>query len=246
MIRFKITFSIRFFIVAVFTLIVVISALSTPAGLGLMGTTEQVAIKNLQFVEGVEGSKDTIKVTVINTGSTSAIIINSSAYKGIIVDNYRVSLPLIEMSPASATLKKATFEVITLTFKPETLVDGTEYTVKLLTAKGNFVICTSTFNSTSSAEYDPFKDEALQLQLKQVASRPESGQNLLSPSLPLFVVVTSIALIVEVTGCFLIYCRNRPISNAETSALLSLTIIVIIATIMITVNSFLLPPMTIG
>jgi hypothetical protein len=246
MIWLKKTFSIRFLIIAVFALIVVISTLSTPTALGLMGNAEQVAIKNLQFVEGVDGSNDAIKVTVINMGSASVIITKSYAYKGIIEDNYRVSLPLIDMSPASATLKKATFEVLFLTFKPDTLVNGTEYTVKLMTAKGNTMTQTSTYNSTSSAEYDPLKDEALQLQLQQVASRPESGQNLLSPSLPLFVVVTSIALIVEVTGCFLIYCRNRPISKAETLALLSLTIIIIIATIMITVNSFLLPPMTIG
>jgi hypothetical protein len=246
MIRHKKTFSISFLIVEVFTLIVVISALSTPEALGLMGTTEQVAIKNLQFVEGVDGANDAMKVTVINMGSSWAIITKSYAYKGIIEGSYGVSLPLIDMSPASSTLKKATFEVINLTFKPDTLVEGTEYTVKLMTAKGNTFTRTSTYNSSSSAEYDPFSDVALQLQLQQIASRPEPGQNLLSPSLPLFVVVTSIALIVEVTGCFLIYCRNRPISKAETSALLSLIIIVIIATIMITVNSFLLPPMTIG
>ncbi len=246
MVRYKKTFSISFLIIAAFVLSVVISVLSTPNALGLMGTAEQVAIRNLQFVERFDGANDAIKITVINMGSTSAIITNSSAYTWIIEDNHRVSLPLIDMSPASATLKKGTFEVITLTLNPETLVNGTEYTVKLITTKGNVVICTSTYNSTSSAEYDPLKDEALQLQLQQVASRPEPGQNLLSPSLPLFVLVTSIAVIVEVTVCFLIYCRNRPISKAETSALLFLAIIVIIATIMITVNSFLLPPMTIG
>jgi hypothetical protein len=197
MIRHKKTFSISFLIVEVFALIVVISAFSTPDALGLMGTAEQIQIRNLQFVEAVDGSNDAIKVTVINTGSSSAIITNSSAYKGIIEDNHRVSFPSIDMSPASATLKKGTFEVLFLTLKPETLVDGTEYTVKLMTTKGNIVICTSTYNSTSSAEYDPLKDEALQLQLQQVASRPEPGQNLLSPSLPLFVVVTSIALSVR-------------------------------------------------
>jgi hypothetical protein len=247
MIRLKKTFSISFFIVAVFPFIVVISALSTPNALGLMSATaEQVAIRNLQFVEGVDGANDAMKVTVINMGSSSATITKSYAYKGIIEGSYGVSLPLIDMSPASSTLKKATFEVINLTFKPDTLVEGTEYTVKLMTAKGNTFTRTSTYNSTSSAEYDPFSDVALQLQLQQIASRPEPGQNLLSPSLPLFVVVTSIAMIVEVTGSLLIYYRNRPISKVETSALLFLTIIIIVATVMFTASSFLFPPMTIG
>jgi predicted RNA-binding protein with EMAP domain len=78
----KKTFSIRFLIVAVFAIIVVTSTLSTPTALGLMGTVEQVEIRNLQFVGGVEGGNDAIKVTVVNTGSMSAIITNGSAYRG--------------------------------------------------------------------------------------------------------------------------------------------------------------------
>jgi hypothetical protein len=148
------------------------------------------------------------------------------------------------MSPTSATLKKGTFEVIILTLKPDTLVNGTEYTVKLRSAKGNIMICNSTFDSISSAEYDPLKDEALQLQLQQIASRPEPDQNL--PSSIMFVVVTSITVTIEVSASLLIYYRNRPISKAETLALLSLTIIIVIATVMFTVSSFLFPPMTIG
>ena len=243
---FKKPFSISFLIVAVFTLIVVISAFSTPAALGLMGIAEQVGIRNLQFVEGVDGENDGIKVTVTNTGSMSAIVTKGSVYNETIGYNHIGCLPLIEMSPASATMKKGTFEIINLALRPDTLVNGTEYTVKLITAKGNAMVSTSTYNSTSSAEYDPLKDEALQLQLQQIASRPEPGPNLFSPSLPLFVVVTSMAVFVELTGCFLVYYRNRPISKAEVSALLLLTIIIIIATIMITINSCLLPPMTIG
>jgi type III secretory pathway component EscR len=74
--RLKKTFPISFFIVAAFAIIVVISASSIPVALGLMGIAEQIEVRNLQFIDGVNGANDTIKVTVINVGSSSATITN--------------------------------------------------------------------------------------------------------------------------------------------------------------------------
>jgi hypothetical protein len=139
-------------------------------------------------------------------------------------------------------MERGSFVVVTLTLEPDTLVYGTEYNVQLTSAKGNTIITDfSTFDSASSAEYDPLKDEALQSELQSIASRQEPGT-----SRTMFVVVTSIAVIVEVSACLLIYYRNRPISSEELAALVFLTIVFVIATIMVTVSVFLSPLMAVG
>ena len=212
---------------------------SQSATLGLMGIAEQLSIKNLQFIEGVNGANDAIKVTVINVGRTSATITKGSMDGVFEYSNgywkLGANYSLIEMSPSAITMKKGSFGVLTLSFKPDTLVSGTKYNLELLTAKGTSIVNCTTYDSALNAEYDPVKDKALQLQLQQVASRPDQ----VYPFQNVLVGITSIALTIELGACLLIYAKYSPLSNVKLSALIFLTFITVIVTLVIAVSSYM-------
>jgi hypothetical protein len=232
--RFKKIFSISFLIVTVIVTIVTINTMSTPAS--LMGIVEQLSIRNIQLIGGVDGAKDSIKVTIINTGSVSTTITNGSVYTGISeFINHGSNCPLIDMNPASVTMKKSSFAVITLMLKPDTLVNGTQYNVKLQTAKCNTMVYHSIYDSASSAQYDPLKDEALQSQLQQIASTPEQ----VYPHQNVFVAVASAAVTTELSACLLIYAKYRPLSKENLLTLLFFTFVIVIVTIIVTVFSYM-------
>jgi hypothetical protein len=103
-----------------------------------MDNTEQIGVRNLQFIDGVNGANVTIKVTLTNTGSSSVTITDGSIHGA--------NRALVEMSLAWATMDRGSFVVVTLTLEPDTLVYGTEYNVQLTSAKGNTITYSSTFD----------------------------------------------------------------------------------------------------
>jgi len=157
--RFKKALSFNFIIVAVIVFTVVISALSTPLASGLMNTSERVLITNLKFIDGPNGANDAINATVANIGYASTTITHGY-----------VNGTAAVVSPTSEIIAKGTLKVITLTLKPDTLVDASQYGVKLVTDKGTNLAEISTYNSTFNGEYNPLKDCTLQSQLQKAAS----------------------------------------------------------------------------
>jgi archaeal type IV pilus assembly protein PilA len=109
---------------------------------GLMGSAEQMAITNIGFDE----TNNAILVTVQNTGDTAVTIqttfvngVTSTASPGPLV-------PATSPAPTNVfTLTKGT--TMTLTVDAGTLVSGTAYQVKIVTAKGNSIAGTATFNT---------------------------------------------------------------------------------------------------
>ena len=114
---------------------------------GLMGSAEQVAVTNIGFSTT---PADTITVTVQNTGDTAVTIQN------VFVNG--VSIPLaagdivVLPSPSPAlsnpnTIPKGSTGTLTLTGTDITLTPGTAYQVKLVTAKGNSIAGSATYNN---------------------------------------------------------------------------------------------------
>ena len=72
------------------------------------------------------------------------------------------------MGPSQPVIGKGSFKVITLTLKPDTLVDGKQYTLTVVTSAGGSFVSPA-FDTSSSTEYDPLKDADLQSSLQASA-----------------------------------------------------------------------------
>ena len=119
--------------------------------LGLMGNAEQAAITNVRFVEGAPAG-DTIKVTVRNSGA-STVAIAEGFSNGIKATNINSGQAFI--------IPKASSLEITLTFPNKTLVYGTQQQVKLITTKGTSIVYSMMYDSASTSQYDPLKDDII-------------------------------------------------------------------------------------
>jgi flagellin-like protein len=114
---------------------VVVAAWMGGMTINLMGTAEQGVITNLQFTDGGVAD-DTIIATVQNTGDVALTITG-----GFVNGNEANSI-----TPGTAmTIAKGDTETFTLALDPGTLVDATQYQIKLTTAKGNAIAYTSTY-----------------------------------------------------------------------------------------------------
>jgi flagellin-like protein len=114
---------------------VVVAAWMGGMTINLMGTAEQGVITNLQFTDGGAGD-DTIIATVQNTGDVALTITG-----GFVNGNEATAIA----AGTSMTVAKADTETFTLTIPTDTLVDATQYQVKLTTSKGNAIAYTSTY-----------------------------------------------------------------------------------------------------
>ena len=114
---------------------VVVAAWMGGMTLGLMGSTEQVSITNIQFTQGAAGANDTVVALVQNSGGGNAAVIKNAYVNGAPSD------------ATSSPIAKNSQGYVTISVLPGTLIDGTSYTVKLITAKGTQVSSTSTFSS---------------------------------------------------------------------------------------------------
>ncbi|MCW3999828.1 MAG: hypothetical protein NWE93_06280 [Candidatus Bathyarchaeota archaeon] len=114
---------------------VVVAAWMGGMTINLMGTAEQGVITNLQFTDGGTGD-DTITATVQNTGDI-AITITGGFVNGDAATAYA----------GDTTIAKGATGDITLTLPTGTLVDATQFQIKLTTSKGNAIAYTSTYTA---------------------------------------------------------------------------------------------------
>jgi flagellin-like protein len=114
---------------------VVVAAWMGGMTINLMGTAEQGVITNLQFTV-TTGSPDEIVATVQNTGDVALTITG-----GFVNGNEATSIA----AGTSMTVPKGDTETFTLTITEGTLIDATQYQVKLTTSKGNAIAYTSTY-----------------------------------------------------------------------------------------------------
>ena len=138
---------------------------------------EKILIPNVQFIAGSDDVNDTIIFAVANVGPIS---VNINGY--IVRDEMGNTVTLNYLGSSQVAVEKGTFKFITLTFNPDTIVNGTQYTLTVTTAGGgSFVL--SSFNRSSSAEYDPLKDLQLQSMLQESArsTPPPQGATLYGP-----------------------------------------------------------------
>ncbi len=125
---------------------VVVAAWMGGMTINLMGTAEQGVITNLQFTEGtLETDPDTIVATVQNTGD-AAITITGGFLNGDAATSFaEINAVLPELD--DEIIPKGKTADIELTLPAGTLVDATQYQVKLTTSKGNAIAYTSTYSA---------------------------------------------------------------------------------------------------
>jgi flagellin-like protein len=120
---------------------VVVAAWMGGMTIGLMGSTEQVSITNVQFMTAGSTygtsplTADTIIVQLQNSGGSGSTVINTAYVNGA---NYTIT---------ATTIQHNTSGTLLISVGPaNTLQSGTSYNIKLVTAKGTQVSSTSTFS----------------------------------------------------------------------------------------------------
>ncbi len=112
---------------------VVVAAWMGGMTIGLMGSAEQASITNAQFT-----NNSTVVVTVQNTGANT-VTINSATIGG----------NGVVMSPTTVAIPKGTTGTVTLTVTAANeFVTTAEYTINLLTARGNTIVYTATYTGS--------------------------------------------------------------------------------------------------
>jgi len=212
--------------------ILVFSAGSGGMTHGLMGNAELAAITNIRFVENVT-TGDTIKVTIRNSG-TSMVTIAEGFSNEIKATNIN--------SGQSFIIPKASYLEITLTFPNKTLVYGTQQQVKLITTRGNTVVYSMMYNSDSTSQYDPLKDDIIPtpstFYLAPLPYEQEQAKVLFAT-----LVLTVIA---DVGACLFANHVIHPRNRRELFILLFFVTIIVIFAIIAAVFSILFPPQPIG
>ena len=234
--RFKKIFLISVLIVAALAICIIINASSTPMTIGLMGNAEQGRIVNIRFVEDPPAG-DTIKITVGNSGSGSIAIIRG----------YTNEIKATNINSEQAfIIPKRSSQEITLTFPNGTLVYGTYQTVKLMTAAGNNIVYSLTYNSTCASQYDPLKDDISPTPSAfhdtQLSSFQERNSYVSKVSF-VFLVLTAIA---NVGACLLANYAIGPRNKKERFMLLVLVTLIVVFVSISIVSPILFPPMTLG
>jgi len=112
---------------------VVVAAWMGGMSLGLMNNAEQVTASNPVFP-----TASTVTLTLRNSGASSVTISDEGTIDGTTVD---ATVPVDE----SLTIAKGETQVITLT-KATPFVAGAQYQLGLVTAKGNTIVYTATYN----------------------------------------------------------------------------------------------------
>ena len=115
---------------------VVVAAWMGALTIGFMGNSEQVSITNT--VLSNTGGNGQAVLTVQNTGSASVTI------SGATIDGNTVSFTVSPVGP----IAKGTSSTVTLTWTGSTFVNTAQYTIKLMTAKGNTVATQATYPGT--------------------------------------------------------------------------------------------------
>jgi flagellin-like protein len=117
---------------------VVVAAWMGALTIGFMGNSEQASITNTQYV-----SSTVVNATVQNTGSATVTIV------GAYIDGKAVAFVGYPAGSgtASSSIAKGTTSVFELT-SGSAFVNTAQYTLKLMTAKGNAVTTTYTYSGS--------------------------------------------------------------------------------------------------
>ncbi|MGE5574613.1 MAG: hypothetical protein ACM3UL_00610 [Ignavibacteria bacterium] len=160
--RLKKIYLSSFFTLLVIATLAIMASSATASSMTNAGTAsqEKMVIPNVQFIAGTGGGNDTINLTVANLSPRSATIMGC-----ILKDENGNKIILFEIKPSQPIIEKSSFDQISLTVKPNTLVNGRYYTLTVVTASGGSFVSYA-FDTSSSAEYDPLKDEKLQADLQ--------------------------------------------------------------------------------
>jgi ABC-type sugar transport system permease subunit len=200
--------------------------------IGLMGNAEQASITSVRFVEGAPAG-DTIKITVRNLGASSVAIIQG----------YTDETKATNINSGQAfVIPKATALEITLTFPNGTLVYGTQQQVKLITAKGNNLVSSLTYDSTCTSAYNPLVDD--------IAPTPRPLQSYeLNPPLKLnsyeatvLFLTSAIASISVVGACLLANYALHPKNRRELFVMLFFVTLIVVFALVAVVFPILFPP----
>jgi archaeal type IV pilus assembly protein PilA len=115
---------------------VVVAAWMGGMTIGLMGSTEQVSISNMQFVNNNNVSPDQIVCLVQNSGGSGSTVINTAYVNG---NSYTIT---------SATIVHNSQGNVTVSLPANTLNQnsGTAFTIKFVTAKGTQISSTQTYS----------------------------------------------------------------------------------------------------
>jgi hypothetical protein len=199
---------------------------------GLMGNAEQASITNIRFVEG-DPTGDTLKVTVRNSGSIT-IAIAKGYVNGIKCINIATGQAFI--------IPKEKTQEITLTYPNGTLVHGTEYLVKLVTAKGTSIVKSLTYNSTCTSQYNPSKDS---IGPTPSAFHVTTYQELSSIRVKWIFTSLVLTVIADVGACLLANHVFQPRNRGQLFILLFLVTVIVVIAMMTIVSLMLFPPMKI-
>jgi flagellin-like protein len=115
---------------------VVVAAWMGGMTLGLMGSAEQASITNAQFT-----SNATVILTVQNTGANTVTITSAT------IDGNMATLAPYTPTTTDA-ISKGTTSYFSITLVGTTFQSTAEYTIKLLTARGNTIVYTATYTGS--------------------------------------------------------------------------------------------------
>jgi hypothetical protein len=200
--------------------------------IGLMGNAEIAEITNIRFVENVP-TGDTIKVTVRNSG-TSKVNVAEGFSNEIKATNVNSGQAFI--------IPKASFLEITLTFPNKTLVHGTQQQVKLITTRGNTIVYSVMYDSASTSQYDPLKDDIIPTPstFNLPPSRYEQER-----AIVLFATLV-LTVIADVGACLFANHIIQPRNRRELFVMLFFVTIIVVFAIVAVVFSVLFPLQPIG
>jgi hypothetical protein len=209
---------------------VVFSAENGGMSIGLMGVAEQANIMNVRFIEGAP-TGDAIKVTIRNNGVA----------KVAIQEGYANEIKATNINSGQAfIIPKASSLEITLTFPNGTLVSGTQQQVKLITTKGNTLVYSLTYDSTSTSKYNPLIDDVSPTPIQETTSTPDQFW---TPYLTTVVIVTSGVAMFSVLGaCKLAHYIVGPKNKTELFVLLFFVSVIVVSVIVAIVNIVFFPP----
>ncbi len=122
---------------------VVVAAWMGALTIGFMGNSEQASITNVVLSNQVTPAAENATVTVQNTGSATVTI--SSAY---IDSNTAAMWNSAGKAVTSIAIIKGTSQTFTLGFAGANYATTAQYTIKLMTAKGNTVTNQATYTGS--------------------------------------------------------------------------------------------------
>ncbi len=137
---------------------VVVAAWMGGLTLGFMGSAEQASVTNIVLTNNWSTASPPVfltaqaVVTVQNTGSATVSISSATidGYTATVVSAFTsgTTTPSVIAANGQVTIAKGTSVVITMTITQEQFSNSAQYTIKLMTAKGNTISSSATYSGS--------------------------------------------------------------------------------------------------